>query len=76
MCDKEGASEMIVRLRYIKKEFSTARDIHTPSDALEGADVFLDFPAGNIWCLQDQIKLMGPNPIVFLPSKSPARSPL
>jgi malate dehydrogenase (oxaloacetate-decarboxylating)(NADP+) len=65
MCDKEGA----IRndrpdLDYIKKEFSTARDIHTLSDALEGADVFLGLSAGNI-VSQDQIKLMGPNPIVF-----------
>jgi malate dehydrogenase (oxaloacetate-decarboxylating)(NADP+) len=65
MCDKEGA----IRndrpdLDYIKKEFSTDRDIHTLSDALEGADVFLGLSAGNI-VSQDQIKLMGPNPIVF-----------
>jgi len=65
MCDKEGA----IRndrpdLDYVKKEFSTARDIHTLSDALEGADVFLGLSAGNI-VSQDQIKLMGPNPIVF-----------
>jgi malate dehydrogenase (oxaloacetate-decarboxylating)(NADP+) len=65
MCDKEG----VIRndrpdLDYIKKEFSTARDIHTLSDALEGADVFLGLSAGNIMS-QDQIKVMGPNPIVF-----------
>ncbi|MFT4860061.1 MAG: malate dehydrogenase (oxaloacetate-decarboxylating)(NADP+) [Algoriphagus sp.] len=65
MCDKEGA----IRndrpdLDYIKKEFSTDRDIHTLSDALEDADVFLGLSAGNI-VSQDQIKLMGPNPIVF-----------
>ncbi len=65
MCDKEGA----IRndrpdLDDIKKEFSTHRDIHSLSDALKGADVFLGLSAGNI-VSQDQIKLMGPDPIVF-----------
>ena len=65
MCDKEG----VIRndrenLDEIKKEFSTDRDIHSLSDALTDADVFLGLSAGNI-VSQDQIKLMGPNPIVF-----------
>lgn len=65
MCDKEG----VIRndrenLDVIKKEFSTDRDIHTLSDALTDADVFLGLSAGNI-VSQDQVKLMGPNPIVF-----------
>ncbi len=65
MCDKEG----VIRndradLDDIKREFSTDRDIHTLSDALQNADVFLGLSAGNI-VSQDQIKLMGPNPIVF-----------
>lgn len=65
MCDKEG----VIRndrenLDPIKSEFSTDRDIHTLSDALTDADVFLGLSAGNI-VSQDQLKLMGPNPIVF-----------
>ncbi len=65
MCDKEGAIRNDRHeLDDIKQEFSTARDIFTLSDALEGADVFLGLSAGNI-VSQDQIKLMGPNPIVF-----------
>ncbi|WP_297335144.1 NADP-dependent malic enzyme [Algoriphagus sp.] len=65
MCDKEG----VIRkdrenLDDIKAEFATDRDIHTLSDALQDADVFLGLSAGNI-VSQDQIKLMAPNPIVF-----------
>jgi malate dehydrogenase (oxaloacetate-decarboxylating)(NADP+) len=65
MCDKEGA----IRndrpdLDDIKREFSTDRDIYTLTDALHGADVFLGLSAGNI-VSQDQIKVMGANPIVF-----------
>ena len=65
MCDKEG----VIRsdrdnLDSIKAEFSTDRDIHTLSDAMSGADVFLGLSAGNV-VSQDQIKLMAPNPIVF-----------
>ncbi|WP_143960476.1 NADP-dependent malic enzyme [Litoribacter populi] len=65
MCDKEG----VIRndrpeLDDIKKEFSTDRDIRTLTDALTGADVFLGLSAGNI-VSQDQIRQMGPNPIVF-----------
>jgi malate dehydrogenase (oxaloacetate-decarboxylating)(NADP+) len=65
MCDKEGAIRNDRSdLDDIKKEFSTDRDIHTLSDALKDADVFLGLSAGNI-VNQDQIKLMAPNPIVF-----------
>ena len=65
MCDKEGAIRNDrPELDDIKKEFSTSRDIHTLSDALKDADVFLGLSAGNI-VNQDQMKLMAPNPIVF-----------
>ncbi|SDD02906.1 allosteric NADP-dependent malic enzyme [Algoriphagus faecimaris] len=65
MCDKEGVIRKDrTNLDSIKEEFATDRDIHTLSDALTGADVFLGLSAGNI-VSQDQIKLMGPNPIVF-----------
>ncbi|MDF2157134.1 NADP-dependent malic enzyme [Algoriphagus sp. CAU 1675] len=65
MCDKEG----VIRtdrdhLDEIKKEFATDRDIHTLTEALQGADVFLGLSAGNV-VSQDQIKLMAADPIVF-----------
>ncbi|NVK48191.1 MAG: NADP-dependent malic enzyme [Cyclobacteriaceae bacterium] len=65
MCDKEG----VIRkdrehLDPVKSEFATDRDIHTLTEALEGADVFLGLSAGNV-VSQDQIKEMAPNPIVF-----------
>ncbi|MBN3582927.1 NADP-dependent malic enzyme [Algoriphagus aestuarii] len=65
LCDKDG----ILRhdradLDEIRREFSTDRDLHTLSDALKGADVFLGLSAGNV-VSQDQLKLMAENPIVF-----------
>lgn len=66
MCDKEGVirRDRTQHMDHIKEEFATDRDIHTLSDALTGADVFLGLSAGNI-VSQDQMKLMAPNPIVF-----------
>lgn len=66
MCDKEGVirKDRTQHMDHIKEEFATDRDIHTLSEALTGADVFLGLSAGNI-VSQDQMKLMGPNPIVF-----------
>jgi malate dehydrogenase (oxaloacetate-decarboxylating)(NADP+) len=66
MCDKEGVirKDRIENMDEIKEEFATSRDIHTLSDALTGADVFLGLSAGNI-VSQEMVKLMGPNPIVF-----------
>jgi len=65
MCDKEG----VIRtdrtdLDEIKEEFASDRNIHTLTEALTGADVFLGLSAGNI-VSQDQIRKMAPNPIVF-----------
>ena len=51
-------------LDEIRREFATDRDLHTLSDALKDADVFLGLSAGNI-VNQDQLRLMAPNPIVF-----------
>jgi malate dehydrogenase (oxaloacetate-decarboxylating)(NADP+) len=66
MCDKEGVirKDRIENMDEIKEEFATSKDIHTLSDALTGADVFLGLSAGNI-VSQEMVKLMGPNPIVF-----------
>jgi malate dehydrogenase (oxaloacetate-decarboxylating)(NADP+) len=65
MCDKEGAIRQDrPNLDNIKQEFATHRDISTLTEALKDADVFLGLSAGNI-VSQDQIRQMGPNPIVF-----------
>ncbi|MBW3469919.1 NADP-dependent malic enzyme [Arthrospiribacter ruber] len=65
MCDKEGVIRNDrVNLDVIKKEFSTHRDIHTLTEALTDADVFLGLSAGNI-VSPDQIKRMAKDPIVF-----------
>lgn len=66
MCDKEGVirKDRTEHMDHIKEEFATDRDLHTLSEALTGADVFLGLSAGNI-VSQDMVKLMGPNPIVF-----------
>jgi malate dehydrogenase (oxaloacetate-decarboxylating)(NADP+) len=66
MCDKEGVirKDRTEHMDHIKEEFATDRDLHTLSEALTGADVFLGLSAGNI-VSQDMVKLMAPNPIVF-----------
>lgn len=66
MCDKEGVirKDRTEHMDHIKEEFATDKDLHTLSEALTGADVFLGLSAGNI-VSQDMVKLMGPNPIVF-----------
>lgn len=66
MCDKEGVirKDRIENMDEIKDEFATDQNLHTLSDALTGADVFLGLSAGNI-VTQEMVKLMGPNPIVF-----------
>src|SRR5690606_6029849 len=46
-----------------RREFCTDRDLHTLTDAMKDADVFLGLSAGNI-VSQDQLRLMAPNPIV------------
>ncbi len=65
VCDKDG----VIRndrpgLTHIHGEFATSMDIHTISEALPGADVFLGLSAGNI-ISQEMIKSMAPDPIVF-----------
>ncbi|QDH81045.1 NADP-dependent malic enzyme [Echinicola soli] len=52
-------------LDEIRKEFATSRAaLHTLTDAMKGADVFLGLSAGNI-VSPEQIKSMADNPIVF-----------
>ncbi|UJP63320.1 NADP-dependent malic enzyme [Mongoliitalea daihaiensis] len=65
MCDRDGAIRADREvLDDIKKEFATTRDVHTLSEALIGADVFLGLSAGNIM-EPEQIQQMAENPIVF-----------
>ncbi len=65
MCDKEGVIRKDrIDLDETKREFATARDLYTLSDALTNADVFLGLSAGNV-VSAEQILLMAPNPIVF-----------
>jgi malate dehydrogenase (oxaloacetate-decarboxylating)(NADP+) len=65
MCDREGVIRSDrTNLDDIKSEFTTDRDLHTLTDALEGADVFLGLSKGNI-LTPEQILEMAANPIVF-----------
>jgi len=65
MCDRKGAIRKDREdLDDTKKEFATSRDLHTLSDAMTGADVFLGLSSANV-VSQDQIMLMAKNPIVF-----------
>ncbi|HLW19920.1 MAG TPA: phosphate acyltransferase, partial [Cyclobacteriaceae bacterium] len=65
VCDKEG----VVRadredMEVNRKALATDRDIHTLTEALTGADVFLGLSAANT-VTQDQVKLMARDPLVF-----------
>jgi malate dehydrogenase (oxaloacetate-decarboxylating)(NADP+) len=66
MCDRDGViHQNRSDLDDIKEQFATHRtELHTIQDALKGADMFLGLSAGNI-LNADDIRLMGPNPIVF-----------
>jgi malate dehydrogenase (oxaloacetate-decarboxylating)(NADP+) len=65
MCDRKG----VIRkdrpdLDATKIEFATNRDLHTLTEALTGADVFLGLSSANS-VTPEQILLMAKNPIVF-----------
>ena len=65
MCDRKG----VIRkdrpdLDDTKKEFATSRDLHTLTEAMTGADVFLGLSSANS-VSPDQILLMAEHPIVF-----------
>jgi malate dehydrogenase (oxaloacetate-decarboxylating)(NADP+) len=65
MCDRKGPIRQdSPDLSDTKKEFATSRDLHTLSEAMTGADVFLGLSSANS-LTQDQIRLMAKNPIVF-----------
>lgn len=51
-------------LNYMKKQFTTDRDIHTLAEAVNGADMFLGLSTAGV--LKKELLLtMAPNPIVF-----------
>jgi malate dehydrogenase (oxaloacetate-decarboxylating)(NADP+) len=51
-------------LNKYKQLFATDRDIHTLTDAMEGADVFLGLSGKNI-VSKDMVRSMAKNPIIF-----------
>ncbi len=56
--DRENLTEQ-------KKIFATdRRDVHTPEEAIKGADVFVGLSKGNVLS-QDMLRSMNDNPIVF-----------
>lgn len=65
MCDSKGVIRSDKEgLNAEKQEFATSRDIHTLSDALVDADMFLGVSKGNTLS-QDMVRSMAADPIVF-----------
>src|SRR5690606_23207554 len=65
VCAKEGAARADREdMEVNRKALATDRDIHTLTEALTGADVFLGLSAANT-VTQDQVKLMARDPLVF-----------
>lgn len=55
--DRENLTEQ-------KREFATARDIHTLEEAVKDADVFVGLSKGNVLS-KDMVRSMAKNPIIF-----------
>jgi len=65
MCDSKGVIHSSrTDLNRMKREFATDRDVHTLTDALKGADMFLGLSVADI-LTEDNIRSMSDNPIVF-----------
>ncbi|MCH6233178.1 NADP-dependent malic enzyme [Cognataquiflexum rubidum] len=65
MCDRKGPIRKDnPDLNETKKEFATSRDLHTLTEAMTGADVFLGLSSANS-VHPEQILLMAKHPIVF-----------
>lgn len=65
MCDSKG----VIRrdrenLSEEKREFATARDLHTLADAMDGADVFLGLSVADV-VTPEMVSSMAARPIVF-----------
>lgn len=65
MCDSKG----VIRadndnLTKEKREFATSRDLHTLSEAIKDADMFLGVSKGNV-LTKEMVKTMAKKPIVF-----------
>ena len=64
MCDRDGVVRTDSSAEGHRKFFATSRDIHTLTEALKDADVFLGLSAANT-VTQDQIRSMAKDPLVF-----------
>ncbi len=65
MCDSKGVIRQDRKgLDESKKEFATTKNLHTLSDAVKGADVFIGLSIGNILTAEN-LKSMAKKPIVF-----------
>lgn len=65
MCDSKGViREDNPRLTETKRYFATNRNIHTLSDAMVGADMFLGLSVADVLS-EEMIRSMDKNPIVF-----------
>ncbi|MGM9760697.1 MAG: NADP-dependent malic enzyme [Parabacteroides sp.] len=65
MCDSKGVIRQDrTDLNAAKREFATTRDLHTLSEAVAGADVFLGLSVANV-LTQEMVRTMNDNPIVF-----------
>lgn len=64
MCDRNGVIRTDSSAEVHRQFFATSRDIHTLTEALQDADVFLGLSAANT-VTQDQIKSMARDPLVF-----------
>ena len=65
MCDSKG----VIRddrqdINVQKREFATARDLHTLSEAIIDADVFVGLSVANV-LTPVMLNSMAPNPVVF-----------
>src|SRR5690554_3143310 len=64
MCDRDGVIRTDSSAEEHRRFFATSRNIHTLTEALQDADVFLGLSAANT-VTQDQIKSMARDPLVF-----------
>ena len=65
MCDSKGViREDRSDINPQKREFATSRDLHTLTEALVGADVFLGLSVANV-LTPEMLLSMAPRPIVF-----------
>ena len=64
ICDSRGVIRSDNYRNHYQQEFATKRNIHSLSEAMQGADVFVGLSIGNV-VTKEMIKSMSENPIVF-----------